>query len=460
MSDPHRKLLLLQQHPSTFAKALADALARRGAEVVRVTVSLGDWLSWAPRPARAYRGRLGGFSHYVRQLILEEHVTALVVCGDRCPYNRIGIAVMRDLGRDVFVYENGYLRPDWITLERFGMVGFSHFPNDPARIRALAAAGLPRVDERLRYPHRFFTEAWIDVLHTLSQTFCPVFYPFYDSGRIDHPLADYLHHLAKLLGGALAPPPERALAHIVDRHPRGWFVVPLQVQGDYQIRDSGRYASIGDFIREVVASFARHAPEEVGLVFREHPLDSRIRDWGRSVRTAAAAAGVSERVFMTAGGPLAPQLDGAAGVVTINSSAGLEALSRGLAVKTMGAAIYDVAGLTFQGRLDDFWRAPTAPDPSLLEDFLRLLAASIQVKGDFYHPEGRRAAAEEMADRIVSGRVNGYGAFCAHPPRLQALEDARAQPASAAPRPASPTDSGLRADAGPGERGVVAPSAR
>ncbi|MDJ0932160.1 hypothetical protein [Breoghania sp.] len=40
-------------------------------------------------------------------------------------------------GINVSAVEFGYLRPDWITLERNGMSAYSHFPNDPDVIRDL-----------------------------------------------------------------------------------------------------------------------------------------------------------------------------------------------------------------------------------------------------------------------------------------------------------------------------------
>lgn len=50
-------------------------------------------------------------------------------------------------------------------------------------------------------------------------------------------------------------------------------------------------------------------------------------------------------------------LTSAQGVVVINSTVGLSAIAYGTATKVCGRAIYDIAGLSFQGALDAFWRA-------------------------------------------------------------------------------------------------------
>ena len=50
----------------------------------------------------------------------------------------MAIEAAKARGVAVIVTDYGYLRPDWITLERDGMGGNSLFPRDPAEIRRLA----------------------------------------------------------------------------------------------------------------------------------------------------------------------------------------------------------------------------------------------------------------------------------------------------------------------------------
>jgi capsular polysaccharide export protein len=50
--------------------------------------------------------------------------------------------------------------------------------------------------------------------------------------------------------------------------------------------------------------------------------------------------------------------------------------------------------------------------------FKALLIAAVQVKGNFFTPEGRARAVPAFARRLVEGDVNGFGAFVDPPPRL------------------------------------------
>jgi capsular polysaccharide export protein len=84
----------------------------------------------------------------------------------------------------------------------------------------------------------------------------------------------------------------------------------------------------------------------------------------------------------------------------------------------LGAAIFDIPGLTHQGGLDAFWRHPERIDRSLLACFIRALAGTIQVKGNFYHPEGRKLGIATIIERVVGEKVNQPDAYVENPPRL------------------------------------------
>src|SRR5690606_1758530 len=70
---------------------------------------------------------------------------------------------------------------------------------------------------------------------------------------------------------------------------------------------------------------------------------------------------------------------------------------------------------------------PRPPDPDLTRCLVRALAATIQVRGNFFTAAGRAAAVPAMAAMLVERRVNGAGAYVDPPPRLARLEAARSR---------------------------------
>ena len=101
--------------------------------------------------------------------------------------------------------------------------------------------------------------------------------------------------------------------------------VVRSLDGDFQVRASA-FGSQTPAIRTVIASFARHAPAPAQLVFKTHPLDNGLERWGRLIAQTATDAGVPDRVHLADGGSLPAWLACVEGLVTLNSTAGLEAL--------------------------------------------------------------------------------------------------------------------------------------
>ena len=247
--------------------------------------------------------------------------------------------------------------------------------------------------------------------------FWRVLYPFYRSGKHYDPFLEVLAGIPKLLTrkSTEAAASARIAQRLEAKDP--FYVLALQLQGDYQIRSNSPYHHIRDMIEEVVASFAAHASGDMQLIVKQHPHDNGWENWPKHLRAAARKYGVESRVHFVDGGDLSLLLQHAKGCVMINSTVGLFSIRSGCPTKILGVAIYDMPGLTHQGSLDTFWQAPEPIDVALARAFMTALAATIQVQGDFYDPAGRKAGIAAIVTRVLEHRVNEPGAFINPPPR-------------------------------------------
>jgi capsular polysaccharide export protein len=415
-------ILFLQGHPSWFSRRLASAFEKEGCRVLHVNFCVGDAIYWLGRPSFNFRGALPEWPQYLRRLIARERITDILFYGDGRPYHRIAADVAADVGVNAYVYEFGYLRPDWITLERGGMSGRSHFPSDPTMIRSIGER-FPIPDLKARTRYSMAKEMTHEISYNLVSYFLHLAYPRYVADRYYNPIVEYLTGIPKQIRGArMQREAKDRIAQLV-RGRRTFYLMPLQLQCDYQLRHNSRYAHQGDAIREVISSFAAHAPAEASLILKCHPLDNGGEDWPKHIRAGAKAAGLAEdRLVYIEGGDLGALLAHARGAVMINSTVGVRSLIAGCPVKILGTALFDIDGLTHQGVLDTFWQTPERPDASLVEALVRALAGTIQVKGDFFTEAGQASAIATFVDRILSGTVNGSGAFVAPPPRLPFAE--------------------------------------
>ncbi|MGH2340322.1 capsule biosynthesis protein [Segnochrobactraceae bacterium EtOH-i3] len=412
-----RTVLFLQGPLSPLYRLIADRLEAAGCRVLRVNLNLGDVLHWRRPGAIAFRGRPAAFGPFLTELIAREGVTDIVLHGDRRIYHRIAGTVARAHGLQVIATELGLLRPDWMLIERDGCALASHFPEDPAAIRAIAARVPPR-DRQVRYPGSFFLVAVPDVIYNLVAVAGRPLFPFYRRHTPDHPLLDYGAWIFRLLAEKKRDRAAAALAARLGADIPRWHVLALQLDGDFQIRDNSPFAGMAPVLETVIASFARAAPAGDHLVIKNHPLDNGLTRLGSVAARIAAAHGVAGRVHFVDGGGLKPLLTGASGFVTVNSSAALEALGAGVPVTTLAPALYRVEGLVFTGPLDAFWASAAAPDVSLLEAFLDSVAATLHVRGSIHSRAGLPVAAEGMAARILANDLNEPGAFVDPPPRF------------------------------------------
>lgn len=420
MSPRLRTILFLQSHPSRFARRLASAFELKNCRVLRVNFCVGDALYWLGRPALNFRGSLDQWPGYLRDLVRREHVSDILFYGDGRPYHRIASGIAAELGVNAYVYEFGYLRPDWITLERGGMSGRSHFPNDPDQIRAVAAQ-FPVPDLRARTRYTMAGELAHEIAYNLSSYFFHLAYPRYTADRYYNPIVEYLTGIRKQLRASRMQRNAVRIVSEISGGSRPHFLMPLQLQCDYQLRHNAPYRHQGDAIREVITSFAVHAPPDAALIFKCHPLDNGGENWPAHIAAGARAANLAEeRLIYIEGGDLGRLLSRARGAVMINSTVGMHALIAGCPVKILGTAVFDISGLTHQGNLHSFWQAPVQPDRSLVEALVRAMAGTIQVRGDFFSRAGQDAAIATFMERIMSGSVNGAGAFVNPPPRMQA----------------------------------------
>ena len=390
-----RSFLFLQGPQSYFFERLGRRLIARGHRAHRINLNLGDRLFWR-LPAADFRGNFDEWPAFVARRLEEWTITDLVLLGDRRPYHIAAAEAACARGATVAVTELGYVRPGWLTLEYDGMTSRSRFPRDPGVLRALAAQfPEPELKPRFRTPFRALALA--DIAYNLAAALGRPLYPHYRRHTIHHPFVDYASWVVNGPRRLARWQATQAAKARLAGEPSSYFLCPLQLATDFQLRAHSPFADARDALRLVTRSFADSGSKR-RLVIVAHPLDEGLVEWGRLVRDQG-----DDRLVFFEGGIPDDLLAHAAGLVTVNSTIGLTALRLGVPVKTLGSAIYDVAGLTHAGDLAGFWDDPEPPDPGLVGDFLRALIGATQIEGGFHTRVAQRAALPVFVERLENG---------------------------------------------------------
>jgi capsular polysaccharide export protein len=388
-----RNVLLLQGLMGPLFRRLGQALRRDGYGVHKVNFNGGDRLFWGLPNGIDYRGSPAEWPAALTSLIADRQITDVVLFGDCRPMHIAAISVCRDLHIPVHVFEEGYIRPDWVTLELGGVNGHSTLPRDPAWYRAEAAA-LPPAPEHLPVPSSFRRRATEGLLYNVADVLTRWRYPYWENHRPWHPLVEGMGWTRKLMRRKAAALRSNDVLASLEARDEPYMLFPLQLDSDAQIRLHSSFAGIADALRMVITSFAANAPADLRLVVKEHPLDNGVRDWRLETATLAALHGVADRVDYLESGDIVPVAQRSKGMVTINSTSGTLALALDVPVITLGQAVYDIEGITFQGQLDDFWRDPGKPDGETFAAFRRVLIDRCLVAGGFFS-EGALAKVTE-----------------------------------------------------------------
>lgn len=407
MSDAGRAYLFLQGPISPFFERIAAAIvaADPTARILRINLCLGDRLNWRRPGAANYRGRPEDWPAFIDDFVRREGVTDILMLGEQREYHLAAKRAAEAHGAAVIATDFGYLRPDWVTFEFDGLTGASRFPRDATAIRAIAAAS-PTPDLSPRFRDSFWAQTRLDLVYHLSSSFLWFFYPHYRSHQPNHPIVTYLGTGLRLLLQKRRA--KRAAVEVAAAETRTGrtFVFPLQIARDFSLRAYSPFPDLETPIRQVVASFAKHAPPDARLVLKTHPFDPGLVSWKRVAETAARRHGAEGRVIYIDGGDLERLIVASAGVVVVNSTVGLLSLRLGAPTIALGQAIYDVDGMTAQDGLDAFFRTPPKPDAALVRDFIKAICGAIMVRGTFYSEPGLTAAVEGAAARLLEQSVN------------------------------------------------------
>ncbi len=406
-----RRFLFLQGCTSPFFARLGDRLRRGGYGVYRINFNAGDALYWWRRPAWHYRGRAVELPAFLAPLFERYGFTDVVTLGDTRPVHAEALPVARRFGAQVHVLEEGYFRPNWLTLEEGGINGNSPLPRDPQWYRE-AGQLVPEPGEGQPVRNPLVLLGAHEVAYHAAGALNPILYPGYRTHRPHSSpveLFGWARRFAKMPwyrrrdGGRI-----RDLA----AGDAPVYLLPLQLDSDSQIWAHSGFEGITELLETVVASFARHAPIGARLAIKNHPLDTGLTDFEAQVAALRRRLDLGSRLVYLETGHLPTLLERAAGVVTVNSSVGTSALIHGCPVIALGRAIYDIPGLTFQGPLDRFWQDAERPDRHLFRAFRRTVIHVSQVNGGFYTRDGMRLAVRHAAARLSRDR----------PPLVELLE--------------------------------------
>ena len=400
----NRVFLFLQGPHGPFFSKLARMLRRAGADVWRVGFNAGDAAFWRDRASYIpFTGTAEDWRPTFRALVQDKRVTDLVLYGDTRSIHAQAVEEARALGLTIHVFEEGYLRPYWVTYERGGSNGHSRLMEmgvDDMR-KALENSdmdtALPPASWGDMRQHIFYGAAYhgcVLLFNRKYRNFRP-----HRALTVRQEFALYLKRLVLMPFQAI----DRRIATWRIRH--GGFpyhLALLQLEHDASFQKHSPFDTMTEFLETVIENFANGAPRHHHLVVKAHPLEDGRTPIRAELRRLARQHGIFDRVQYVRGGKLARLLNEARSAVTVNSTAAQQVLWRGIPLKTFGEAVYAKPEFVSTKPLRDFFAGAERPDRKAYGDYRRYLLETSQVAGGFYSSNGRRQLLRQAVDMMLS----------------------------------------------------------
>ena len=398
-----RVFLFLQGPHGPFFNRLGKMLRAAGADVWRVGFNAGDRAFWFhPRSYIPYRGAAADWSEAFKVLLDEKSVTDIVLYGDTRPVHADAVKEARARGLTVHVFEEGYMRPYWVTYERGGTNGNS-------RLMDMTISQMQKALEKSDMEAPLPPSHWGDMRQHVFYGALYHWFVMFRNGdyRNFRPHRDlpvtkefqlYLKRLLLMPWQAI----ERRLATLRIRFSGfPYHLALLQLEHDSSFQKHSPFDTMGDFLEVVIDGFAEGAPQHHHLVVKAHPLEDGRVPVRKEIRRLAKERGVENRVHFVRGGKLAQLLNDARTAVTVNSTAGQQVLWRGIPLKVFGRAVYAKPEFVSDQPLPEFFQTASRPDNRAYKDFRRYLLETSQLPGGFYSARGRRQLMRQVVDMML-----------------------------------------------------------
>ena len=402
--QPSRVFLFLQGPHGPFFNGLGKMLRAAGAQVWRVGFNAGDRAFWFNPPSYIpYLGTGEDWPAAIDQMLVERRVTDIVLYGDTRPIHAEAVKAAKARGLTVHVFEEGYMRPYWVTYERDGSNG-----NSRLMVMSIAEmqAALALSDMEAPLPPGHWGDMRQHVFYGALYHWFVMFrngdYRNFRPHRALPVTKEFQLYLQRLL-----LMPVQAMDRIAStlRVRKGGFpyhLALLQLEHDSSFQMHSPFSTMTEFLAEVIAGFAAGAPKHHHLVVKAHPLEDGRVPVRREVKRLARQHGIADRVHYVRGGKLAQLLNDARTAVTVNSTAGQQVLWRGIPLKVFGDAVYAKPEFVSEQPLREFFAGASRPDNRAYKDFRRFLLETSQVPGGFYSSRGRRQLMRQVVDMMLS----------------------------------------------------------
>ncbi|ULO03527.1 capsular assembly complex, KDO transferase KpsS [Campylobacter sp. RM12651] len=374
----NENILFLQGPLGPFFKRFSKYLNKNN-KIYKINFTAGDFIFYPSK--YNYKGSLNNLKSYLDNFYKLNKITCIILFGDTRPIHEIAINLAKKLNIKIYVFEEGYLRPNYITCEMTGVNANSLMSKNKNDYKKLNTY---KENSKL-FKSSFKIMAFYALMY---YTFSIIFQVFYNNKNYHRPLNImelfrwFRHFYRKAKYSIL----EKNVDNLAKKYSKKYFLAVLQVHNDSQIKKHFKDKGMKKFIVKTIKSFAKNRANNNVLIFKHHPLDIAYTDYSNIINELTKRLGINDKVFYIHRGNIPNLLKNAKGCICINSTVGMQALYHNCPTIVLGNAIYNIDGLVYKNDLDSFWQNAHnfVSDYDLYLKFQGYLLKNNQYNANFY----------------------------------------------------------------------------
>ena len=375
--------LFLMGPIGTFFARLSNFLEKNNVKTFKILFPLHEFGFPKSRLIK-YSQDISFFKEFLKKLIIEKKIKHIFMYGNVLIPHKQALDLVEQLsleGKDIktHIFELGYLRPNFVTLEKKGINFSSGFiKKRDFYIKQDSFKVFPIAKKHARFRLR---KIWKTI------TFINHCFQNYKIVKYEHKLQPKPIYICHQIKGFFLKYFFRLTEYKLKKKclfGKKFFIVILQVSTDSQLTEGSDIKDNKEFIYNVIKDFAR-ANVDFNLVFKHHPRDRGYINYLNQIEKISNEFGVYKKVFYIHDYFLSKlfQNSNCKGTVLINSTVGYQSLYHNVPLKSVGIAPFNIEGLSDQRDLVSFFKNPLPVDKLLFNKFYKYILENSQINGNF-----------------------------------------------------------------------------
>ena len=367
----------------TFFARLSNFLEKNDVRTYKILFPLHEYGFPKSRIIK-YSDKVDFFKDFLRAIIIKHDIKHIFMYGNVIIPHRQALELVSEFSKrgeiiQTHIFELGYLRPNFVTLESSGVNYKSKFILNKEFYSKQEPYKTYPVAKKHKLRIRKFWKAITFINHALKN---------HQIVEFDHKLQPKVSYLWFQTKGFFLKYYFRLVEYNLKKKclfVNPFFLVILQVSTDSQVTQGSKIKNNREFIYKVIEEFACAKLKKVYLVFKHHPRDRGYNDYSKDIKEIAEEFQVSNNVFYIHDYFLSNIFTNpnCKGTVLINSTVGFQALYHSIPVKALGISPYNIDGLSSQKSLIYFFLKPDKVDKLLFQKFYKYILENSQINGNF-----------------------------------------------------------------------------